>query len=53
MSSGNLPSPENWPWDFEKRRSNVGVSIMEQWDGYDHDALKSVSQHIHQLSHND
>jgi len=45
MSTNNLPSPENWPWDFEKRRDNVGVWTMEQWEGYDQDALESVSQH--------
>ena len=40
MSTTNLPSPENWPWDFEKRRDNVGVWTMEQWEGYDQDALE-------------
>jgi len=45
MSSEKLPDPDDWPWDFEERRGNAGVWIMEGWDGYDQDALESVFQH--------
>jgi len=45
MSTNNLPNSENWPWDFNKRRDNVGVWTMEQWDRYDQDALESVFQY--------
>lgn len=45
MSTQNLPDQKNWPWDFGKRRDNVGVWMLEGWDGYDQETLESVSQH--------
>jgi|APHM01.1.fsa_nt_gi hypothetical protein len=48
MPRFGLPDPEEWPWDFEKRRDNVGVWTMTNWDGYDQDVLESVSEHYDQ-----
>jgi hypothetical protein len=45
MSENQLPDPEDWPWEFETRRDNVGVWLLTGWDGYDQDALESVSVH--------
>ncbi|MCD2200931.1 hypothetical protein LPA44_13645 [Halobacterium sp. KA-4] len=45
MSRNQLPDQEDWPWDFEKRRDNVGVWLLTGWDGYDQETLESVSEH--------
>ena len=48
VSQSSLPDPENWPWDFETRGGSVGVWLLTGWDGYDQDALESVSRHYDQ-----
>lgn len=48
VSRSSIPDPEEWPWEFEKRHGSVGVWLLSGWDGYDQNALKSVSEHYDQ-----
>lgn len=44
MATRNVPNPETYRWDFEKR-GNVGVWFLEGWDAYTDEDLTSVTEH--------
>ncbi|SDR43813.1 hypothetical protein [Natronobacterium texcoconense] len=43
-TTDNVPNPEQYGWDFEKRGS-VGVWFMKGWQGFADEDLEAASEH--------
>ena len=43
-STGTLPDPDEYEWEFEQRGS-VGIWFMQGWRGFADDALDAASTH--------
>jgi hypothetical protein len=44
QDSAQLPDPDEYEWEFE-RRGSVGVWFMEGWQGFADDDLAAASEH--------
>lgn len=44
MSVQDLPSPDDYEWDFETNES-IGIWYLKGWDGFADEDLESVTEH--------
>jgi hypothetical protein len=47
-----LPDPDKYEWDFEKR-DHVGIWDIRGWDGWADETLEAVSQHYRERASKD